>query len=337
VSLQDFPALILTLSLLLMHSSNAAQSHADFVTFGSGGNTFTMEFVAIGDAGNSADTSGKPNPAGAVSYEYQIGKYEVSRDMIDQYNTNYGTSNSLEITLSDMTSYGGNGADRPATGISWNEAARFVNWLNTSQGYSAAYHFTSGGVNDNASVWSIGDAGYDASNPYRNSGAIYVLPSTDEFYKAAFYDPVAGTWLDYPTLDGNAPTAVASGTSVGTAVFDQTLETGPANVHQAGGLNAQGIMAMGGNVIEWEESSFDQTNSSGSLGRGRRGGYWGTPSSQVNYLSSALRSGNITTLESLTSGFRVVSLAAAVPEPSSLAVIGLLSLTGLCMRPRRKR
>ena len=31
----------------------------------------------------------------------------------------------------------------PATGISWNEAARFVNWLNVSQGHPVAYKFHS--------------------------------------------------------------------------------------------------------------------------------------------------------------------------------------------------
>jgi formylglycine-generating enzyme required for sulfatase activity len=35
----------------------------------------------------------------------------------------------------------GNGANRPATGVSWNEAARYVNWLNTSNGLAPAYKF----------------------------------------------------------------------------------------------------------------------------------------------------------------------------------------------------
>ncbi|MFM8215191.1 MAG: hypothetical protein ACKN82_11185, partial [Pirellula sp.] len=68
---------------------------AAVVSFGSGGNTFNMEFVTIGNPGNAADNTGSPNPAGAVGYTYGIGKFEVSEDMIDKYNANFGTANSL--------------------------------------------------------------------------------------------------------------------------------------------------------------------------------------------------------------------------------------------------
>ena len=33
-------------------------------SFGSGANTFTMDFVTIGNPGNAADTTGNPNPGG---------------------------------------------------------------------------------------------------------------------------------------------------------------------------------------------------------------------------------------------------------------------------------
>jgi len=146
-------------------------AHAGFVTFGTSGNQFTMEFVAIGNPGNTADNTGAPNPAGSVGYTYDIGKFEVSRDMINKYNASFGSANALVITMSDMTSFGGNGANKPAVGVSWNEAARFVNWLNTSSGYNAAYKFTTTGANDDIALWNSGDPGYDAANPYRNNRA----------------------------------------------------------------------------------------------------------------------------------------------------------------------
>ena len=62
----------------------AAPSHAGTVTFGSGSNQFTMDFVTIGNPGNAADTAGNPNPAGRVDYTYDIGKYTVSENMIDK-------------------------------------------------------------------------------------------------------------------------------------------------------------------------------------------------------------------------------------------------------------
>ena len=40
--------------------------HAD--VFGSGANSFQIDFVTIGNAGNLPDTTGVPNPAGAVPY-----------------------------------------------------------------------------------------------------------------------------------------------------------------------------------------------------------------------------------------------------------------------------
>jgi formylglycine-generating enzyme len=104
-------------------------------TFGTGVNSFSMDFVEIGNPGNAADTTGSPNPVGSVAYTYNIGKYEVSRDMITKANA----ASSLGITMYDLTSYGGNLVNRPATGISWKEAAKYVNWLNTSTGNTPAY------------------------------------------------------------------------------------------------------------------------------------------------------------------------------------------------------
>ena len=95
-----------------------------------------MDFTTIGNPGNVADTTGRPNPVGAVAYTYQIGKYEVSRDMITKANS----LGNLGISLSDMEHHGGNGSDKPATGIHFHEAAKFVNWLNTSSGNQAAYN-----------------------------------------------------------------------------------------------------------------------------------------------------------------------------------------------------
>jgi len=150
--------LILGISLLALGYQTAL---AQLVTesFGSGANAFTMQFVTIGNPGNAADTTGSPNPAGSVAYTYNLGKYEVSRGMINKANAEGG----LGITLFDMTNFGGNGVNRPATGVSWYEAATYVNWLNTSTGGTAAYKFVGGTFQ----LWSAVDAGYNANNMYR--------------------------------------------------------------------------------------------------------------------------------------------------------------------------
>ena len=90
-------------------------------TFGGGTNSFEIEFVTIGSPGNPPNAN--PNPAGAVPYEYRIGKYEISEQMIDKANVLGG----LEITKDAR------GPDKPVTSVNWFEAARFVNWLNTQR------------------------------------------------------------------------------------------------------------------------------------------------------------------------------------------------------------
>ena len=182
-----------------------------------------------------------------MPYAYRIGKYEISEQMIDKANALGG----LGITK-DMR-----GADKPATSVSWFEAAQFVNWINTSTGHTPAYKFDGAG---NFHLWAPGDSGYDASNLFRNSLAKYFLPSANQWYKAAYYDPVAGLYWNYPTGSNAPPTPVANGTSPGTAVVMQDPAVGPADIFQAGGLSPYGTMAQGGNVNEWEETALDLTN-----------------------------------------------------------------------------
>ena len=314
-------------------ASMAAPSFGAVVSFGTGANTFTMDFVTIGNAGNTADTTGSPSSVGAVGYEYGIGKFEVSEDMITKYNANFGTANNLVITQDNR------GSAKPATSVSWNEAARFVNWLNTSTGGVAAYNFTTGGVNDDIALWTASDTlDYDALNPYRSKRATYVLPSYNEWYKAAYYNPTNSTYYNFTNGSDTAPTAVASGTTAGTAVYGGGSVTGPANVDQAGGLSPYDVMGLGGNVLEWEESSFDLANSSGSSSRGFRGGEWSNDSFG---LSSSARSDHDPFIEDDLVGFRVASLSSsappAVPEPSMMVIGTLFGLGGLMAMRRLKK
>ena len=111
-------------------------------------------------------------------------------------------------------------------------------------------------------MWASGDAGFNAANPFRNSQAHYFLPSLDEWYKAAYYDPTNGVYYDFPTGSDSLPTAVAGGTAAGTTVIDQPIDNGPADITLAGGLSPYGTMGQGGNVLEWQETEFDLVNDS---------------------------------------------------------------------------
>ena len=316
----------------------ASPSFGGIVTFGSGSNQFNMEFVTIGNPGNAPDSTGDPNPAGAVGYEYGIGKFEVSEDMITKYNANFGTENGLVISQTNR------GANKPATATTWNGAARFVNWLNRSQGYQEAYKFApSSTISDNIQLWTSGEAGFNASNRYRNSLARYVLPDYNEWYKAAYYKASNSTYYDYANGSDTAPTAVASGVLDNTAVYqdllaDPSVAPSAADVDQAGGLSPYGVMALGGNAQEWEESSFDLANSSGASNRAHRGGAWGFT---VDRLKSSDRRSFSPTSTSNFVGFRVVVLSSsappAVPEPSMMVIGTLFGLGGLVAKRRMKK
>ena len=299
-------------------------------SFGTGLNTFTLDFVNIGNAGNVNDAAfdntppGYSSPYGGVGYEYRMGTYEISEDMIAKANTLGG----LLITKDTR------GVNKAATNVGWNEAARFVNWLNVSSGYAPAYNFAvqPGGEgytgNEDLVLWTPSNGGYDASNLYRNSSARYVLPSEHEWYKAAYYSGSGALYFDYATGSDVIPTAVASGTGAGTAVFDGGGATVPADITQAGGLSAYGTMGQNGNVGEWHESAFDGTNNLTTEFRARRGGSW--DSSESN-LRSSIRDANSPTTGLNNIGFRVAS----VPEPSSTLLMCSAGLLAIARRRRR--
>ncbi len=145
---------------------------------------------------------------------------------------------------------------------------------------------------------------------------------------------ILGTNWNFPTGSDTAPTAGSGGTAAGTAVYDQSFAQGPADVENAGGLSPYGVMGMGGNVSEWEETASLLNNSSGSSSRGFRGGDWFFNS---DGLSASFRSVVNPSFESNLIGFRVTSLSSAVPEPSSLILTMFATVCGLLRRQRRRK
>ena len=317
---------MIRLLTVLVLSGLSAQAQTITETFGSGANQFSIDFVQIGNPENIADTSNtNAPPVGSVSYVFNLGKYEMSRDMVLKASTAGG----LGITLHDMSTYGGNGLNRPATGISWNEAARFVNWLNTSSGYSVAYKFDGGG---NFQLWNSGENGFQATNPFRNSLARYFIPSSHEWYKGAYGSP-DGSWYSYATGSNAAPSSVSGGTAANTSVYysDSTqYPRGPADINNAGGLSPYGTMAQGGNVWELLEGVFDGATFRTDIAQARGASWY----NGIEYLEKTIQSHfSVTTLgaEGESAGFRI----AMVPEPSSLSL--LLAGGAVLMAGRRRR
>jgi formylglycine-generating enzyme len=296
------------------------QPSAQADTFGTSGNEFTIDFVDIGHAGNAADTT----TYGAVPYEYRVGKYEISQDTI----TKATASGMANVTAGSWT------GNQPAAYISWYEAAAFVNFLNTDSGKTAAYDLTINNGIWSMALWSSEQAWTaGGTNLYRNKDAYYFLPSENEWYKAAYYNAAGTNYFLYPTASSSVPTAVASGTDAGSAVYNNVASV-PAIVASAGGLSPYGTMGQGGNVWEWSESAFDGTNSSSSESRAIRGGDWQDP--ELYLRSSSRNLSGIPTSVSNIMGFRVASVPSlSIPEPSTYALL-LLGAGAIYFWKRRK-
>ncbi len=311
----------LTVSLLL-----AGSARSD--TFGTGADSFEIEFVTIGRPGNPADSVGnlQPEPAqpGSVDYEFRIGKFEISERMIDVANT----LGSLNLSRSTR------GPNKPATNLTWFEAARFVNWLNTSTNNQPAYKFAERIEVDGRGrsetffdfeLWEPEDPGYDPENLFRNSRAKYFMPSVDEWYKAAFFDPESGQYFDYPTGSDDPPLQVASGQLPGTAVYGQPV--GPADIFLAGGASPFGTVGQGGNVLEVLETELDLVNDSVSDPRFGRGASWEGVTSGLSVANAV----SVSPSQGFPSnGFRVASI---IPEPTSIAmIVSSFIMVCICLR-----
>jgi formylglycine-generating enzyme required for sulfatase activity len=291
------------------------QPSAQADTFGGGTtNEFTIDFVDIGNTGNAADTT----TYGAVPYQYRTGKNEISQLQITK---------ATQIGMANVSAGAWTGS-QPAANITWYEAAAFVNFLNTNSGKTAAYALTFSNSQWSMALWSSEQAWTaGGTNLYRNKDAYYFLPSENEWYKAAYYNAAGTNYFLYPTASSSVPTAVASGTSAGTAVYNSVASV-PAIVASAGGLSPYGTMGQGGNVWEWNESAYNGTNSSSSEVRAIRGGNW---FSTEFSLRSSDRFFVGPSSEDSTIGFRVAS----VPEPSTYALL-LMTSAGWLLWKRRK-
>lgn len=274
--------------------------------FGSGTSTFDIEFVTIGNPGNPGRSSAQ---LGKVDYSFRLAKFETSRDMFAKAN-NLGKLDFNGVNLPLQF------ANRPVT-ATWNRVARFVNWLNTSEGFHPAYKFAAqpgdGNYNNNAPIqfWSPGDAGYDPSNRFRNRLAKYFLPSTNEWFKAAYYNPSTGTYSDYPVAGVGIPDGIdfPGDTQFDAVVNDCHCVIESYAITDVGRPSYYGTFGQGGNA--WELMEQYET----------RGGRF---SSLATDTHAGIHAPIIPSFDN-TSGFRVASL---VPEPSAifLAILGLMAL-----------
>jgi formylglycine-generating enzyme required for sulfatase activity len=337
--------------------------------FGSIANAGIINWVTVGDPGNTADTTGQPNPAGAVADSFRIMKFEFTNqqytDFLNSvdargsnpysiYNSNMGSDRRGGISFTSGAASGSkyavktNMGDKPVNYVSWFDAARVSNWY--QNGATSLSSTETGAYTLNGAT--------SGNAPAVNFGATYYIPTENQWYKAAYYkggSTNAGYW-DYATQSNSAPTAVRA-TTVGTgtsggvspvtsgnfANYDQaatwnTPLTSPTTgnvttVGTNGGASAYDAFDMSGNLGEWN----DLTGAAGS--RGTRGGHWSSDG-PVGLSSTQRTASRAPSDESNTLGFRLgAPVPIPVPEPSTyaMALAGLACGGWQMMRRRRLR
>ena len=290
-----------------------------------------MNWSAVGNPGNANDPADGDNQTagiqnfGAVPYVYNIGTYDVTAIQyveflnakdptgantlglynIEMSNASFGgvsfTAGNLPGSKYSVISGRGN---HPANSTSWYDAIRFSNWLNNGQG--------SGDTETGAYTLGIlGDNGVPINPPLtHNAGARIWLPTENEWYKAAFYNPATNKYFPYATSDTPIPSLPSA--LPNHANFNGAVDA-PTNVGAYSGTKSPyGAFDMAGNVRQWNEAF------NGSF-RGLRGGHFLSTSTDLRSSSRILAFADNGDSEH---GFRLAS-AANVPEPSTgvLAVI----------------
>jgi formylglycine-generating enzyme len=300
----------------------------------------TMAWTSIGNPGNACD----PQPDtgfgagcfGAVTYAYSIGTYEVTNAQYAEFLNAKAKTDPLALydaAMADAAFPNSGGIVRtgssgsysysaiagrenmPVNFVSFYDAARFANWMNNGQGNSdtetGAYTLLGGtSTPSNGAIVN------------RNAGAMIALTSENEWYKAAYYDAVSGTYFDYPAGSDarticSTPNAAANQANCGGAVGDVTIRGS-----YPGSASPYGTFDQGGNVWEWNEVIIPD---GGIANRGIRGGSLGDDGTLD---ASARGIADPSEFSSLI-GFRLV----VIPEPNT----GLLVIAGLLGLVRRRR
>ena len=193
-------------------------------------------------------------------------------------------------------------------------AIRFDNWLNNGQGNgdTETGAYTLGPLNA-LGVPTNGDG------ITRNAGATIFLPSENEWYKAAYYNPAANSYFHYGTSSNAVPNAAGPTATPNSANYNNAVGDLTDVGAYSKTTSPYGAFDMAGDVLQWNETFT--SNSS----RGLRGGSFNNP---PGILSSSFRTDNFATNGLYDIGFRVAS----VPEPSALILATLGGLAPLACR-----
>lgn len=239
----------------------------------------SFEWATVGNPGNAGEVQADGTFLGSVGYTYRISKHEVTNAQYACFLNAVATDDLYNLYSTSMGSHGRGGITRvgssgnfsyvvrtdmgnkPVNFVSFFDAMRFINWLHNGQGNG----------DTESGVYAIG-SGLDE---VRQAGAIYFIPSQNEWYKAAYHDPrseAAGGppgddnyWL-FPSSSDTEPTiATANATGdvsnpgLDVANYSNGAEWNGQSgnvttVGSATSISPYGTLDQGGNVWEWNEA-----------------------------------------------------------------------------------
>jgi sulfatase modifying factor 1 len=298
--------------------------------------SITMSYVTVGNPGNPADPA-TGDLYGSVSYTYDIGEYDVTDSQyctflndVDPSGANtlalYSPQGDAEFGLT-FNSGAASGSkysvisgytNMPVVDVNYWDTLRFVNWMNNGEGNAST---ESGAYTLLGGTPTPGNASALLANPQPNSGATVWLPSENEWYKAAYYDPLNSTYSTYATQSDTAPgIVVGNGANEANYYDGNYTEPGPDYLTAVGSFTGSksyyGTFDQSGDVFNLIDTTLESDYPV------LRGGDWlldaeGVSSSARNDANPSGEYGGV--------GFRVAS----IPEPNSLIFIlaGAVSLT----------
>lgn len=288
-----------------------------------------IETVPVGNAGNLPSAFG----FGAVSYAYEAGKYEVTAGQYAEFLNAVAATDTYQLydtrmwshnvgckieRLGDPGSYtyrvASDFANRPVNLVSWGDAARFANWLHNDQpsgpqgpGTTEDGSYFLNGAMTNAELEAI----------VREPDATWVIPTVDEWYKAAYHknDGVTGNYFEFPTgNDANPSNDLIEPDPGNNATFnDNGWTIGAPYYRTEGGAHENsespyGTFDQGGNIYEWNETLVrpGQTDD-----RGIWGGSFNDNVDRLRASYSFL--GSLPDQNNLLVGFRVARVSSEPP------------------------
>ena len=263
-----------------------------------------LEMVTVGNPGNLT------NPLtnfGAVNYEYQIAKYELTNqqyviflnavdplgfDDLNLFHREMETNPDNGGITFTLENFDGNKYEvkegfesKPVSYISIFDAMRFCNWLHNGA--------QTNGDTENGAYTLIDteqDTPANGRSVQRNANAKFTVPTADEWHKAAFYQPfndggdVGNYWL-YSAGGNQLPNAVAPPGVAPAANYNRALTGFTAVGAYTDTIGYYGTYDMAGNASEWTET----ISSTASLVRLKYGSSW---ISSSNTLASTAFSGS---------------------------------------------